>query len=307
MSLIEKFAAIKVEETSRISESDQLFCEGCQAAYEDALDQLKQFITLRTKAEKRQEELLAVANGLRNESYSFLMGVVDADKLFDCLKEKHKDFVNHIVAYFSSVYKVSLDRFKISELLIPAAPQYNYWDRAKDEAIAAQKKYDDEMMSLKVNYKDIINLIFKQLGYSSFEDAALREVKAKAYVAAHNYRGDPNYEVKKNVLRFPNYAVSVDSWRDQYEYGDIFSLPQGTKDILIALSHYLTGRTEITWSPFSAVFAYHFPAGLTCSWPSEKYDGIKYFKNGRLDIKFTSETYAREFVAEYLEAVSSAA
>lgn len=110
------------------------------------------------------------------------------------------------------------------------------------------------------------------------------------------------YEQKKSVLTFTGYGCSFDSWHEQWHKGEYeIKLTDGMKEIIRALAYFEYG--EIGYIPYA------FNCLLGWSWTTteterqfdmEKLKSIKCFKNGRVDIRFTSEAYARQFAEEFL-------
>ncbi len=135
-------------------------------------------------------------------------------------------------------------------------------------------------------------------GYS-FQDKAVKELKDAAHRAAWNrYRAEKNYAQKKATIKFSNYACRFDSFYTSIGRTHI-SLSEGMKKIIYALSHFEYGTVTIIDRHFAALCGYSFEE-TQFDFELEKTKQIKCFKNGRVDIRFTSEAYARQFVEEYL-------
>lgn len=131
----------------------------------------------------------------------------------------------------------------------------------------------------------------------------LRKSQEKCHEAAWNrYYGKRVYEQKKSVLSFTGYGCSFDSWHEQWHKGEYeIKLTDGMKEIIRALAYFEYG--EIGYIPYA------FNCLLGWSWTTteterrfdmEKLKSIKCFKNGRVDVRFTSEAYARQFAEEFL-------
>lgn len=157
--------------------------------------------------------------------------------------------------------------------------------------------------NMDVSYDQVLDQIFVQLGGFSFHDKAINEMKEKCHEAAWNrYYGKRVYEQKKSVLSFTGYGCSFDSWHEQWHKGEYeIKLTDGMKEIIRALAYFEYG--EIGYIPYA------FNCLLGWSWTTteterrfdmEKLKSIKCFKNGRVDIRFTSEAYARQFAEEFL-------
>ena len=222
-------------------------------------------------------------------------GGVSLTSLHDLLRKSHATFIAKIVSYFCKTYHVDLDNGVVIEHLIPKEPRYS----SKDDA----KEYTEQIESLEISYKQVLDEIFVQLGGFSFHDKAINEMKEKCHEAAWNrYYGKRVYEQKKSVLSFTGYGCSFDSWHEQWHKGEYeIKLTDGMKEIIRALAYFEYG--EVGYIPYA------FNCLLGWSWTTteterrfdmEKLKSIKCFKNGRVDVRFTSEAYARQFAEEFL-------
>ena len=195
--------------------------------------------------------------------------------------------------HFNQKYHVSVDASEIDSHLLPEKPS-GAWHYSKEK----NQEYEGQMLSLRLNYQDILNEIFVQLNGRDFREQALYELKEKCHDAAWNdYNKTPKYEVKKDVLRFTSYGCSYDSsFREER-----WDLRDHLKQILRGIVHYDTGSFSLMPSGFSNLLGYNHSSTDVVQFPScTKVRQLNMFKNGRVDIKFSSEESARTFVAEYL-------
>lgn len=75
------------------------------------------------------------------------------------------------------------------------------------------------------------------------------------------------------------------------------------KDIIRGLSHFETGGFDYTPASLSRLLIRELDSGQCEFSDCEKVQSLKMFKNGRVDLKFSSETYALQFVEEYLKTI----
>ena len=67
------------------------------------------------------------------------------------------------------------------------------------------------------------------------------------------------------------------------------------------MAHYETGAFELCPLGFSELLGYNRSPSNEHEFPTcKRVKGLKMFKNGRVDIRFTTETDAAEFAARYL-------
>ena len=134
-------------------------------------------------------------------------------------------------------------------------------------------------------------------------DPEIRELKEKCHKEAWNsYTGKRDFEQKKAVLSFTRYACSFDSWHEQWHKGEYeIKLADGMKDVLRAIAYFEYGQIDYIPGAFHDLLGWSWTTTETerkCF--MEKVKNIKCFKNGRVDVRFTSEEYARQFADEFL-------
>ena len=171
-------------------------------------------------------------------------------------------------------------------------PQLDYYDNNLEH----HKQYEEKMESLHIRYEDVLDLIIVQLGGFTFAERALNELKLKCFEAAHHsyMHQQATYSQKKAVISL-EYGCSCS------EYSGDFSLNSGAKNIVRGLIMYEYGQTSIMPYQYTMLLDYEFSQQLI-EINSSKVASIKCFKNTRVDIRFTKEQYAREFVEMFLEA-----
>lgn len=300
MSLLDKFNSIEVKADARISEHDREFCMAYHEAYVKGRAALK---SLRQYVEESLNEQQSIISRVvpKDEMYdrSFFLGdSVHAHDITNSLRNSHRVLISALVSYFERTYKVSLETDKIEEVLLPKEP-----DRYSSYNSAEYKEYYGAVENTELKYEDILDQIFIQLGGFSFQEKALNELKQKAHDAAWNrYYGNKCYEQKKAVISFSHYACRFDSWHEEYYHGEHeIQLTDGMKNIIRALAYFECGDTSsIPWT-LNTLLGYNWTTYNTeMQLGLEKLKSVKCFKNGRVDIRFTSEAFAREFAETFL-------
>lgn len=161
-----------------------------------------------------------------------------------------------------------------------------------------------------LRYENIIELILSWFDGRSFSEQAPYEMVLKCHRAAWRESDhQPNYEQKKNLIKILDGACGYGCTRkeEQSSTAEQWIIYPGTKSILKALAHFETEAFEQYPDEIDALLSeksYLFE--WRDLWEFEdctKLERIKLFKNGRMDIRFTNEGYARQFVAEYLGTV----
>ena len=297
MDLLSKFDAVTIQADSRITEDDRDYCIAHQKAYDVAHSCFHELVYIWEDLTTQQSDILT-----NKEQESYGMNVylpsdndlkISTDKIEDHIKSLHTKLIWRLTQHFNQKYHVSVDASEIKTHLVPEKPSGD-WRYSKEK----NQEYEKQILSLRLNYQDILNEIFVQLDGRDFREQALYELKEKCHDAAWNdYNKTPKYEIKKDVLRFTSYGCSYDGGFRE----DRWDLRDYLKQILRGIVHYDTGSFSLIPSGFSNLLGYNHSSSDIVQFPScTKVRQLKMFKNGRVDIKFSSEESARTFVAEYL-------
>lgn len=297
MNLLDKFENLKMMTDTRISETDIQFCEANQAAYQAAKASLPELSYIWTDMHSTQKDLLAGTGTSANTYLSSgnALSFTDSD-IQKQLIAQHTIFIRKLVYYFNEHYHISIDYNTIEENLLPKAPKDNYRSDNKEQI----EQYREQMLHLTLSYTDIINQIFIQLDGRDLYGQAIYELKEKCHKAAWNiYHKTPDYKCQKNTLQLAS-ACRYSSWLGS----ESWELHDGTKHILSGIAHFETGSLSIFPDGFSNLIGYRKANSNEYNFSfCQKIKHLKMFKNGRVDIKFASETYARQFVNDYLGTV----
>lgn len=296
MGLLDKFNSIEITADTRISEADREFCQIQQEAYDHARDVLK-FMAERSKVDMdEQMRILGKCESEVFSAYTYL-GDFKPARFVEDLHSVHSRFIAKLFSHFRHEYHVTIEDDDAARVLLPQKPDCNKAYH-EEEWLA----YENAMNDAELKYQDILEQIFIQLGGFSFEDKAIQEMKQAAHNMAWNtYRGIKCYEQKKAVLSFSGYACSFDSWHEQYYDDHEVKLSDGMKDVVRALAHFEFGRLNFFANGMNQLLGYNWKTyNPEMQFDLTKIKSIKCFKNGRVDVRFTSETYAREFAEEYL-------
>ena len=300
MNLLEKFETVEVNPSHCISPEDKNYCERHQAAYEAALEGVQELTFFWEDMRKTQQELLgegeySVGNELTYLTFRNGLAITDTS-LLNHIEGLHHMLVLSITHHFNTTYNMTLSESAVEEKLIPQEPRQT-WPR-DNEAVEA---YHKAMQSLVLHYQDIVDLLILQMDGRTFAQQAFHELATSCHQAAWNmYQKKPKYECKKNVIRYTGYGCQVRNWG----HSDEWQLQDDTKTILRGIAHFETGNYRTYPVGISDLLGYGYSYDnehqfLDC----KKLIQLKMFKNGRVDFKFSSETYAEEFARLYLGSV----
>lgn len=293
--LLEKFSAVVVKADNRISPADKLFCENNQSAYEAAISSYQELSFFWDDMEKTQEELLGDNDSDTYRNYLISQGNVKISKsdIKGHIMSLHAYFIEVIVRHFTSTYKVSISTNEVKEALLPEKPESHYGMEDKWEA------YENQMLTLIVRYEDVVDQIILRLDGRSFTEQAFYELTQGCHNAAWNTSAqEAKFERKKDTLRFTGYFCSFTSY--SYSY-DKWELTDGMKSIMRGAAHFEANTYGVYPPELSELMGYG-----NSNWDIVEFSGcsklvqIRMFKNGRVDLKFTTPEYAEAFVDRYL-------
>ena len=197
--------------------------------------------------------------------------------------------------YFNRTYNVELESDKISDSLIPKKPEYDYEnDKSYDERC---REWEKTMENLSLCFNDVLDQILIQLDGRTFADRALDEIIEKS-TSSSVICGKRYFEIKGDTICFKEYFCNYTDWCSS----DNWELRGRMTNILPALWHFETGRFYNYDYPISKIL-YSFSCPETEFDGKNKLKSLKCFKNGRVDVKFTSKQNASEFAQKYLGSV----
>lgn len=299
MDLLEKFGTVAVEVVNRISPADKDFCEKHQAAYETAKQAFQELAFFWEDMISAQKELLGGCSENTNHYMLYLSSKgrgsinLSAENIESHIKSLHSTFISTIVHYFNSAYNVTVPCETVEANLLPGEPDFYNKE--------AWQAYHEQMQALTVRYQDVVEQIILRLDGRNFAEQAFYELAKKCHNAAWNtYQEKAEYERNKNVIRFSGYKCRCSTRYD----GEEWMLQDDMKNILTGAAHFETGSYQLFPVGFSELLGWRGASVSVHEFPTcEKVLQLKMFKNGRVDLKFASETLVEEFTNKYLGAV----
>ena len=298
MDLLAKFESVEIKADTRISDKDRIFCEAHQAAYDSARNALLELEFFWDDMQEQQKKFLTPIKISPNTYLTQSKGLkLSNNDIMLQIHSLHPTFIHQLISYFSGTYHFFIDVNDVIKHLIPQEPANK---QAEDYKIQA-KKYRQDFQNLTLNYRDILEQIFFQIEGHALSEQAIYELKGKCHRAVwHSTDGHPMFECKKSVIQLTFYACSFVSGRTQ----DTWKLMDKTKDILMGISHFEAGGFDSAPKSLSEISkrgecisnVYEF-------YDCEKIQSLRMFKNGRADLKFTSEAYASQFIEDYMKTI----
>ncbi len=291
MDLLNKLSSVTVSQDSRITEKDRLMCEAHQQAYDEAKKDIESLYSLWMKMKEKQEELLfeAIDSVYSRDRYINIDGIKDYEitRKLECLPML---FIAGVSSYFSHTYRVEIDTDKIADMLLPKEPDRHDFNEKHHE------EYRQKLRKMSLKYQEVLEQIFNQFDGRGFTDVAISQIKQAAHNSSWDtYDGKPKYEVKNNTIKFTGYFCSAS------EYSGRFSVENKMKKVLTAAALFETGVVGQYPRSMTDSFGY---SSRDCPdvyfYDCEKVVSMRMYKNGRVDLKFSTKETANQFAENYL-------
>ena len=285
MGLLEKFESVEIKAENQISESDKEFCEAHQTAYNDAKTSLMELCVMWEDILENQKQSLR-GTGDSSETYvsAGFITSLSKRKIERQIDELHPTFIECIVRHFQSAYHVSLSEYSIKQALIPQEPRW----RSGPEYDKEMDEYEEKKRALSLSYTQIVELIFQQTGGRSLREYGVYQMKEKCHNAVWRYNSCL-YERKTHTVQVHSMV-----------HGD-YELYQCAQEVLQGLAHFETENMDVIPHEFSTLLSYRRQVYNAYDFEDcKKVSKLRFYKNGRMDIRFAEEAYAVQFIEGYL-------
>lgn len=298
MDLLEKFAAVEICADNRITETDRQFFQQQQKIYQDAVEGFYQIAALWTDMCANQKAALSFPEDYDNKwrkKYleSRCWPEITVQEIVKHIFMLHREFISTLTEHLNTTYHLSLDTYDVAASLLPQEPSFEETVDAVDW---------DEFPLTVLRYDDAVDLILSWFNGRTFEEQAPYELVEQCHAAAWDREShEANFEQKKTLVKFFSGACGYGHHRgyEQWYVND------SMKPVLKGLARFETGAFDRYPDEIASLLSERGRLWYDL-WEIEdckKLERIKLYKNGRMDIRFTSEGYARQFVAEYLGTV----
>lgn len=295
MDLLEKFSVVKIRPMDCMTGADRQFCQRQQDAYQDAAQGFYQIAALWTDMCACQKKVLSKPEDLDDEwKQKYLVSEcwpkITVGAIMEHLSLLHREFIFTVVSYLNDTYHLTIEAGDVTNGLHMEKFCYAKYEDTVDWST---------LTPVILCYEDIIALILSRFNGRTFEEQAPYELVDRCHRAAWREKDhQANFEQKKSLVKIFSGACNY-GYYSGHEQWHIYA---DAKNILKALAYFETGAFD------------QYPDGIDdllfedgYLWydlwefeDCEKLEKIRLFKNGRMDIRFTNEGYAREFVSDYL-------
>ncbi len=285
MDLLEKFEGVEICTENQISEEDRQFCTALKNGYDNARESLSELLFIWEDVLEEQEKLLIPTGRSHHMFISPNASVcVSRSNIQDCLVEMHKTFIKEIFSYFQRQYHVRLSEYDAIRELLPQKPRWLYQSNYEQEMDA----YEEKIAVLILTCEQVLEAIFKEMGGRSLSEYAVFQIKDDCWGESWR-RGNALFERDKQTVKLLSAVNSS------------FEIYESTRKIIKALAYFENGTPGTIPHELTPLFGYRGPGYNSLDFEDmTKITRMRLFKNGRLDIRFTEEAYAVQFVTEYL-------
>ena len=282
--LLSAIYKIEIRNEEKISESDRIFCEEEQEKLYHSLDQMdlwyKKFVEEATKYNESHKITYKTNGKIKiHEPYRYHYDFVNfyytdfefkpfdnINKLVELNYRALNAFAKSIIGYFNKTYNVSVPYPKIDEETL--------------------------QMGFRPVYQSYVDLVIEHLGGGSFRNKAEEELLKRFHkVVKPGTWCKVQPELKKDKISFPDIIRFEDFWTDRnkvhYNYRN--DLEDFCAGIAFGSNNSLTGCSMIMYGfnddNVDTTKSYRLKTGNA--------DEMKFFKNGRIDVKFKDAQTAR--------------
>lgn len=272
--ILSKFDNVEITTDSKIAAADVEFCKEQEniykqlvTVYNSLIPQLQAIKELDNAHGKKYGEQNDKFFYAQNTAFSCSIGIQGIEKTISEMKHK---FILSVCHYFKKKYKISIEHETI------------------------QKKYNSS-----VTYEQIIDEIYIQLGGYNFTEKAENEIKDNLRKEFSHKEAAP----KGNKLILNGFLYIDDSWKKWGDEKIHYNSTSKLEQLFKALQHYEDGSIklneqmqtlfkQVAHGKNEAVFNRH-------ELNYNKVKSIKIFKNGKVEIEFSSYQDATKFNNEY--------
>jgi hypothetical protein len=272
---------IEIHNEDKISDTDRIFCENQQARLYESLNEIDRWYAIFVEEAAKYKESHNVdylPNGKvkRRDIHNYDYDKTDysdfefkpfgsIDKLVENNYKAVTAFAKSIVRHFNNTYNVSVPYPEIDEGKL--------------------------QMGFRPVYLSYVNLVIEHLGGKSFRDTAEEELISRFHKAVRPSRWSKvKPELKKDRITFPGIIRFDDFWpeKNKMHYNYRQELENFCAGIAFGADNTLHGSTSIIIRFDSDNIDISQPYNLTTTHA----ESIKFFKNGRIDIKFENAKMA---------------
>ena len=288
MSLLEKFAGVVPDQKNRLSNEDKDYCDRQTEKANEAMEQLKECWS-RNKSLFDKENLghkitdrryvtkptdTYTANSYNSTKYSYAQSVLDIEGLRNSLVHNYKI---RIINYFEKTYNLTIYEEGLGGS--------NGW--------LSDLKDLDQFVDL--GYSDILDHIIKKTGGVNFKELGEQNFKDAFKKHFYAWRNNAfNYELKGNKMQISELCGIKTDYSGNLKIKDDSTIYELERGLNFFESEDLTKqKTDLTLSGLAGA---RYDSGEIQFENLTRVSSIKFYKNGRSDLKFPTPKEAEAFI-----------
>lgn len=276
--ILESFENVEIKNENRLCEEDLNFLEDLQEKFNNAKAGFKKYIEF-----YRENKLY----NLKEKEITISCDSLEEYFVENIIFRECKCFISNIYSYFEKKYNLILERIKVDE-------DYSLQFREKEA------KQNLKWFMETLDYNLILDDIFNQLEGVSFKERGIQEIKNNVIERTKGWN-ETRINIKGKNLNLKDYLY-FDRWDiDRGDYKIFYRNESHVKNLLKLISLYENGEIDNNLDEIlKNIKQFKDATGQIFKLSYEKVTGIKFYKNGKVQLIFNSGISALEFAKEYL-------
>lgn len=276
--ILESFENVEIKNENRLCSEDLNFLEDLQEKFNNAKAGFKKYIEF-----YRENKLY----NLKEKEITISCDSLEEYFVENIIFRECKCFISNIYSYFEKKYNLILERIKVDE-------DYSLQFREKEA------KQNLKWFMETLDYNLILDDIFNQLEGVSFKERGIQEIKNNVIERTKGWN-ETRINIKGKNLNLKDYLY-FDRWDiDRGDYKIFYRNESHVKNLLKLISLYENGEIDNNLDEIlKNIKQFKDVTGQIFKLSYEKVTGIKFYKNGKVQLIFNSGISALEFAKEYL-------
>lgn len=276
--ILESFENVEIKNENRLCSEDLNFLEDLQEKFNNTKVGFKKYIKFYRENKLYDLEKKEIKISCDSLEEYFVEKVV----FREC-----EQFIYDIYNYFEKKYNLELETIDIDK---------DYSLRFRPEIAEKNLNWFMEIL----NYNIILDNIFNQLEGVSFKERGIQEIKNNVVERTKGWN-ETRINIKGKNLNLKDYLY-FDRWDiDRGDYKIFYSNESYVKNLLKLISLYENGEIDNNLDEIlKNIKQFKDVTGQIFKLSYEKVTGIKFYKNGKVQLIFNSGISALEFAKEYL-------
>lgn len=276
--ILESFDNVEIKNENRLCEEDLNFLEDLQEKFNNVKVGFNKYI------EFYRENTL---QNLEGKEVKISCDSLEEYFVEEVVFRECEQFICDIYNYFEKKYNLELETIEIEK---------DYSLRFREEKAEQNLKWFMETL----DYNLILDDIFNQLEGVSFKERGIQEIKNNVIERTKGWN-ETRINIKGKNLNLKDYLY-FDRWDiDRGDYKIFYSNESYVKNLLKLISLYENGKIDENLDKIlKNIKQFKDVTGQIFKLPYEKVTGIKFYKNGKVQLIFNTGVSALEFAQEYL-------